>query len=428
MSLELSKRAIAAVAVFFAASVVLLLFMLARLGTLPLPGAHTRSMRVTFADAEGLPVQADVLVHGVRVGSVSGISTSSSGRTVVTLALGAGAPALHPDASADVGFKTPLGEPFVDLEPGVARGRLTGSVRARSTVEIDDALAFLDAGGRANLRAALLGLGEGAASPDTAADVNGTLSQLASTTASLGTLMAELRAQRSALTGIVSDGRTVLDVLASRAAELRGLTADASTALSAVGSQRAALGAVLDQLPGLERLAQSTLLAARPLIARATPVVAKVSAAAPALTRALDALPATTSELNAILAQAGAIRSKVIPVLSSLRGLAGPGAKAVSLLGPALADVIPIAQYLEPRGNAIAAWFANTADLGSHGDAKGDWARFFVMFDPSTLFGLTSGAPRSNSYTLPGDAAHNEPYVPGDYPRLEPYWPALQGR
>ena len=62
---------------------------------------------------------------------------------------------------------------------------------------------------------------------------------------------------------------------------------------------------------------------------------------------------------------------------------------------------------------------------GSHGDAKGNWARFFVTFDRSTLTGTPSDAPPGNSYTKPGDAAHNEPYQPGGYPRLEPYWPAM---
>jgi hypothetical protein len=86
---------------------------------------------------------------------------------------------------------------------------------------------------------------------------------------------------------------------------------------------------------------------------------------------------------------------------------------------------VPVAQYLGPRGRTVAAWFANTADLGSHGDAKGDWARFFVMFDPSTLFGVRAGSPSGNSYTAPGDAARNQPYRSGDYPRLMPFSPAL---
>src|SRR5438132_379911 len=81
---------------------------------------------------------------------------------------------------------------------------------------------------------------------------------------------------------------------------------------------------------------------------------------------------------------AGGLRSSVLPALTELRSLGAPMAKGLRLLGPALADGVPVARYLGPRGRTIAAWFANTADLGSHGDAKGDWARFFVMFDPAT--------------------------------------------
>ena len=88
-------------------------------------------------------------------------------------------------------------------------------------------------------------------------------------------------------------------------------------------------------------------------------------------------------------------------------------------------DVRPIGaaqileRYLEPRANTIAAWFANTADLGLHGDAKGSWARFFIFADPQSAVGAPTTLA-ANSYTRPGDAAHNQRYREGDYPHLEP--------
>jgi phospholipid/cholesterol/gamma-HCH transport system substrate-binding protein len=427
MNLQLPKRSIAAVLLFVAVCSGLLLYMLFRLGALPVPGEHKLEVRALVANAEGLPAAADVLVHGVKVGEVSG-TEARRGDTLVRIALDAGSPALHPDATVQIGSKTPLGEPFVDLDPGHAPGRVTRSgsvIRARSAVEIDDALAFLDRTGRTNLRAALIPLGRGAAAADTSAEVGQTLAQLAAVTGSLGTLAAELRAQRADLAGTVTDGRVVLDALAQRAAELRALTVDAHTALTAVADQRAALGGVLDRLPGLLSLADTTLQQARPLIARATPVVDLLTAAAPDLSAALRSLPFTMNAAERVLAQAGAIKRTAVPALAAIRGLAPLASAALARLGPALADTVPVAQYLAPRANTIAAWFANTADLGSHGDAKGDWARFFVMFDPSTLLGLTRGAPPGNSYTAPGDAAHNAAFAPGGYPRLMPYSPAL---
>jgi ABC-type transporter Mla subunit MlaD len=436
MSFDFPRRDAVLLATFAAASLAFLLLMLVRLGTVTLPGAHVRHVRTLVANAEGLPSDADVLVRGVKVGSVSGIRTRTvtgppgrrSAVTLVTLSLGSETPTLHSDASARVGFKTALGEPFVDLDPGHAPGRAAGLIRARSTVEIDDALGFLDRRGRADARAALLELGRGAAPADTSENVNRTLGQLRASTAAVGRLAAELRAQRNDLTGTVGDGRIVLDVLAKRTAELTALTAGARKTLSAVASQRSALGATIARLPGLITTADSTLQSARPLIVKATPLAAEIATAAPSITSALRATPATTSALDAVLAQAMAIRTNVTPALELLRRLAVPGSATLQLLGPALADLVPVARYLGPRGRTIAAWFANTADLGGHGDAKGDWARFFIGFDRATLTGTANGAPPGNSYTGPGDAADNRPYRPGSYPRLMPYSPALGKR
>jgi virulence factor Mce-like protein len=426
MSVELRFRTIAAVAAFFGVSLALLALMLMRLGALPAPGAGGRDVDAVFANAEGLPAQADVLVHGVRVGSVAGIHVRSGGSTLVTLALSPQAPVLHADATVAVGFKTPLGEPFVDLDAGRTAARLrSGRVGGRSTVEIDDALGFLGARGRADLRSALFALGSGAAAPGASQQVSGAVSSLARSSGLVERLLGELRAQRSQLSGIVSDGRVVLGALSGRAAEIGSLTADARTTATALALQRASLGRVIERLPGLLAAARTTLGDSRPLIAQATPLAGELASAAPALTSALRALPGTVSGLQSVLATAGSMRSSVLPALDQLRTLAAPAAAGLRLLGPALADAVPVARYLGPRGNTIAAWFANTADLGSHGDAKGDWARFFVMFDPATLTGSRAGAPSGNTYTAPGDAAHNQPYRPGGYPRLMPYSPAL---
>ncbi|MFL5822352.1 MAG: MlaD family protein [Solirubrobacteraceae bacterium] len=428
MNLELPARAVATVAAFFAVSAAVLLFMLAKLGALPAFDSGTRSVQVVFANAEGLPAQADVLVHGVKVGSVSGVTVRASGRTLVTLSLASGAPRLHPDASAAVGFKTPLGEPFLDLHPGHRPGREMGPLRARTTVEIDDALAFLNRTGRSQLRASLLALGRGAASPDTGVEASDLVGELEPTTAQLAHLVGELSSQRATITSIVRSGRVVLDTLASRGQELGSLMTDAAAAVRAVADQRKALTATLRRLPGVLGAADATLGQARPLIHRATPLLAAVDSAAPSVTGALNALPRTAGALDSLLGQAPALRQTVVPALTLIRGLAGPGASALRLMGPTLADLIPVARYLGPRGRTIAAWFANTAALGSHGDAKGRWARFFVTFDRSTLTGRRAGAPPGNSYTAPGDAAHNQPYRTGDFQRLEPYWPALAPR
>ena len=428
MSHVLPRRALALVLAFLGVSAALTLLMLAQLGALPATGAGTRTVRAVLGDAEGLPAQADVLVHGVRVGSVARITVRPGGSTVVRLALTRQAPALHADATVRVGFKTAFGEPFVDLDPGHNPGRAGSALRSVPSVEIDDALAFLDAGGRANLRGVLQSLGAGAAGPETSAEVSGTLAGLDTASASVDRLAGELRVQGGDLRGLVQDGRLTLDALAGRSAQLRALSLDAQDTLAPLRAERVALGRTLELAPAILDRARTTLTRLRPLIARATPLVRETRQAAPDLTAALRQLPSLAASGAQILARAGQLSRSVSPLLAAIDRLAGPAGTALAELGPALADVIPVARYLGPRGNTIAAWFANTADLGSHGDAKGDWARFFINFDPATLTGSSSGAPPANAYTTPGDAAHNHPYASGGYPRLEPYLPALRRR
>jgi phospholipid/cholesterol/gamma-HCH transport system substrate-binding protein len=168
--------------------------------------------------------------------------------------------------------------------------------------------------------------------------------------------------------------------------------------------------------------ANSTLAAARPLIAEARPFAASLDAAAPHLTGALRALPETTTGAAALFRRLPAIQAAASPLLSTATRDLPAIDRLVKTLGPDLQDAVPMLQYLAPRANTIAAWFSNTDALGQNGDAKGRWARFFVGFDPSTGFGLP-GSPPGNSYTEPGDAARNAAYKPGDFPHLLPFKP-----
>ena len=73
----------------------------------------------------------------------------------------------------------------------------------------------------------------------------------------------------------------------------------------------------------------------------------------------------------------------------------------------------------QPRRRTVASWFSNTAALGTNGDKKGRWARFFVFFDPATLLGQQASLP-NNAYTPPNDALNPQPFEPGDFERLLP--------
>jgi phospholipid/cholesterol/gamma-HCH transport system substrate-binding protein len=403
---HLSVAARVVITVFVAVTIVLFFALGARFGG-PSPFARPATIvHATVADAEGLPTQSDVLIHGVKVGRVTKVG---DGR--LTLALHH---AVHPDAWMRVGSKTPLGEPFVDLDPGHAAGALHGDLPVRPSVEVDEALGLLAPRTRSDLRALLRTTGTGASS---ASDIGNTVAGLSRATAELRRLGATLRGQSGDVAQTISSSRAVLAELSARDAALRGIVADGTRTLQAAGMSPSDLRAALAQLPDVVARARDTLAEAQPLVAHARPVVADVRAAARPLTQTLRTAVPVLRDAGALTARLPALRRAALPTLAVANRLLPAAGPAFERLGPALADAAPMIRYLAPRANTITAWFANTSALGQNGDAKGKWARFFVMIDPATAVGAPGGPP-GNSYTEPDDAAHNAAYKRGDFPRL----------
>lgn len=419
---HLSLRARAGLALFAAVSIGLFGFLGARFGG---PGVHLHQplvLRAAPLDTQGLAPDADVLVRGVRIGHVGSIAVRGD-RALTALELGGGRPRLYADASARVGTKTPLGEAFVDLDPG---HRAAGpfdprrALRVRPSVQVDEALGVLGARPRADLRALLRTSAGALAGPSASVELSETLAGLRRATGELRLLGGTLRGQDSDLAVTVQSSRVMLRELAEHDAAVHGIVTDGLRTLRGAGADPAALRRALAQLPGVLADARSTLASARALLRRAVPVARDARLAAPPLAGALREAPGTLREARALLVALPALRASALPALTDARPFLRAASPAARALDPVLADAVPMARYLAPRSRAIAAWFANTAALGQSGDAKGRWARFLVLFDPATAF-AGAPAPAANAYPQPGDAAHNAPYRAGDYPRLRPY-------
>ena len=418
MITHISIRARIALAVFALATVAIFVSLMARFGGPQVDRGRTVS--ATFADTQGLTQNADVLVRGVRVGHVVSIKLDGA-RSTVKLALDGAAPALHSDAVATVGSKTPLGESFVDLDPGT-RGAAPTVLRTRRTVQIDDALSVLDRAGRTDLRRVLAVASTALRSPQSAQQLSDTLAGLDQAALALQALTGTLRGQDGQIASTVQNARGILSEVGDHDAAVRSIVANGRATVQALATARGSIGPSLDGAAKLVRGANATLAQARPLIAEATPFAANVDAAAPHLTRALRALPQTAASAGDLLRELPALKTAASPLLATAAHDLPAIDAAVRALGPDLQNLVPMLQYLAPRANTIAAWFSNTDALGQNGDAKGRWARFFVGFDPSTGFGLP-GSPPGNSYTEPDDAAHNAAYKPGDFPHLMPFRP-----
>jgi phospholipid/cholesterol/gamma-HCH transport system substrate-binding protein len=428
VSLRISRIGALGLLAFVAISAAMFLLLSARIGGPGFNPAPAYTLRATFADAEGLSQGSDVLVHGFKVGEVKSASTRGAVTDVVVALDSADLP-LHADASLSVGEKTPLGEAFGDLRLGRTGPRPPSGarVKARSSVEIDEALSLLDPAGRRSLVGVTKTLGEGASSPATALRVRATLDGLTGTVHSLHSLTSTLHGQERDIATAVGSSRVVLGELGRHDAAIRSIVRDGRVALGAVAAERGSLRATMRALPPLLSDARVTLSEAHPLLGEALPVAAALRRAAPPLTAALKELPPVLRSARVLVARGPRLERDARPTLAAARAVLPVAEPAVRLLGPALANAVPMMRFLAPRANTTAAWFTNTADLGSNGDAKGKWARFFLFTDQATASGVPAGAPAGNTYTKPDDAAHNDPYHPGDFPRLMPYGPALTG-
>jgi virulence factor Mce-like protein len=380
----------------------------------------------TFPDTKQLAVRSDVDVRGVKVGQIEQIVLDSSSADVTFSVQSRYAP-IYRDATVQVGEKTLLGESYVELDPGHrAAGKLANGAHlpARSvlpaSIEIDQALNALSPSARGHLKAVLETIATGAAAPSTPARLGETLAQLNLATSELRRLTDVLHGQEGDISSGVQAAQVVLAQLGERQAEVRAVVSDGRATLAALASRDSALRAGIAELPSLLTTARVTLHNARPLLRDARPLLADLRMAAPPLTSALTVLPPVTRAAAPAIDGLPAFNRAALPLLALARTILTLTQPVSLSLPPALRNLVTIAGFLAAHRREIAAWFSNTADLGSNRDSKGYFARFFLFIDPGTALGF-HGNFQNNPYTQPGDAAHNQSY--SGYPHLLAYTP-----
>jgi phospholipid/cholesterol/gamma-HCH transport system substrate-binding protein len=425
VNLRISRSGAIGLALACLLAAALFMFLLARFGGPSVRLSEPYRVSAVVDDTRGLVSRSEVMVRGVRVGEVETVDADGD-RARVTLALDARYAPLHRDTTVRVGAKTLFGESYVDLDPGtpaapeIASGaELPGHAVLPAAVDVDQALSAFGPETRSDLDAVIQTSGAGAAAGSER--VSATLAEIARTTSELRGLVETLAGQEDTIADGVEDAGALASALAADERILRAIVADGRTALTALADRGGSLRAGSDELPRLIGAARTTLAGLRPLVIEARPLVGQLATAAPDLRSALAELPAAAGDADRLLARVPELERVATPFLADAEATLKLAAPVSGPLSDALRNAEPIAGFLSDRREAFAAWFSNTADLGSHRDAKGYFARFFVGFEPSTAFGLPGGNYRNNSYTGPGDAADPQPY--SGYPRLEPYDP-----
>ena len=379
-------------------------------------------VRTTFSDSQGMVKKAVVLVNGVKVGEVSGVDVER-GHADVTFTVEDRYAPLHRDAVVSVGYRTPFGEPFLDLDRGSrGAGRLSDGARVRSapSTEIDEALEILNREGRRSTRSLLRTFARAGRSGQAAERINATYAEMRRLVSNLRRLTGTLHGQEGDIAALVEDGRVVLRELGEREQSVRSIVSAGRTTLDALGSREQALDRGLAELPLLLDTARRTLGNARPLLREARPLVTDLADAAPQLAPAFRELGPVSSDVGGVIARLEAFNDVAVPMLEQTLPTLRAGRPAARWLEPAFANLIPFLRYAEPRKNGISAFFSTTAGTTSQGDSEGKWVRLFAVTDPPVA---REALFHSNAYPPPDDALHNRAYRPGDHPRLQAFRP-----
>lgn len=386
----------------------------------------------TFDDTEVLQTKLNVVVRGLIVGKVDDVEYNrGAGNATVNFAVDTDKVGVYRDASVSIGEFSLLGDPYVDLDPGTraaGAARSGQSIRAKPSVNFDQALTFLDSEGQGHVRNLLDELTAATKVRNGGGKLNATNGAIARIVSRLRDLTDALRGQEGDLAVLVRDSSTVLGELGRREASLRSITASGRATLDALAANTRSLEQGIAEVPELLASGTRALGQTRPLLVEAGPLVRDLDRVAPDLAEVLHQVPDMAADL--VDTGAGLSNIPTLPRILELQNLLEP---VIEPLEAAVRNLVATLRYVGPRASAVASFFSNFAAGTNRGDSDGKWARVFFDFEPGEFLDQPTPAncdapvPATgvchNAYPEPGDALANKPYKRGSYPRVMPFDP-----
>lgn len=372
------------------------------------------AVTAVFDHAHGLVVGSEVQAGGFKVGEVKEIELGDDGLPHVRLEIDDDH-RLRRGATANLRFFSVTGEVnrYVALErgegPELSDGATIGLARSDQPEEIDQVLATLDPGTRAEVRELFAAID--AATRGRGPDLERTLAHGADALRETASLVDQVNADGEALRTFVEKGRRVVSAVARDPASLGGTVDRLAELLRTTATRERELATAVERLPeGLRqpRLALERTRAAIPnlrtLVRLARPGASELAPFSRELRPALaDAVP-TLAEAERLLTAAPADLRRIDPLLRSLRPL-------LPELGRALDDANPIADELRVRLPDAFGFFANWADFTASFDANGNGGR--VAMIPAIPTGGGPGDAPDRNLIGPSDCEPDATTEPG---------------
>jgi virulence factor Mce-like protein len=410
-----SIGALAGIVVFTLSCFLLLLFLWRSFGgTVPLTPEGYR-VSALYKEAVLVPVEADVRISGVNVGSVKSVEREGS-LSRITMEIDEPFAPLASDTKTIVRRKTLVGEAYLELTPGTApsrggswlpEGATLPLAHAKPTVELDEFLRAFDARTRSNLQTVFKEFA--LATGDVGYDLNAAAARLEPTFSDAGQLAAILNDQRGDFRGLIRDSGLVLDAFSAQPGQLRALIENANAIFETTARQHRALTEgvrifprFLAELNPTLELARDVGLEVDPLLDESRPAVNNLPAFLRNLRAAAPDVEGLADDLDNLLdsTRAG------VPALSRTLAAAAPFADQ---LDPALRDLVPAIHYIARNKLDVITGFAKSgaatqATAGSGPDDQVHQLRAILGLKPEGLGLYDEKLPsnRHNAYTRPG--------------------------
>ncbi len=372
-----------------------------------IPGRSYYTVNAQFKNADNLTSSYQVRVGGELVGQILRPRVEH-GLGVVDLQLKPEMKPLLSDTTLKVRPRSPVGVRFVELHPGtkgtpLEEGDTIPASNTSVTVQIDEALATLDADHRQKTQQLLTELGKGFLSRGE--DIN-----------------AAIKAAPPTLTHLQSVARAVNDVpdgverfingsdAAATAAdpvrdEIATGFAPEAKALRPFAAEDDALARALDVAPAALRSVQTDLTRIDPVLTSLERVGRNAEptlrVALPTLRNTRGLLAEASPGLSALQNTLGNVRTAVPPTLAVLKTLK----PVLPTLDKTLQASLPLLRELGPRDCDFRRFFGNWRDTLAYQASYSGVLRFSAEGTPETLQGYTKKIPGVTQSPYPGPCA-----------------------
>jgi phospholipid/cholesterol/gamma-HCH transport system substrate-binding protein len=298
-------------------------------------------VRAQFRDTGQLKKGDPVRIHGVQVGRVQGISLDHGARSAtVDMLLEDDARPVYADARAEVRWRTVLGGNFaIELQRGTPSVGPLGSrpIPARHTtsqVEIEDLIAFDQAGSKQGLRLMLRELPQVFRDPAVPAT---TLRTLGDSAPALSTAISASRGLGEAeIPGLVRTTARTVRALDTPTGSMRNVVAGAAVTMRTMARRQADLRATLTRGAGVQPAVQTTLAQLRRTLDLAQPLIARLQRPAADVGPTLSRLQPTLVAADRLLRDARPVLTRLRPAVASLARAAGDGRPLLAALQPGM--------------------------------------------------------------------------------------------